>query len=270
MALRSRERRQGRQILHVTKLVARFLFITTDWAEAEAAAIPSSYSFSRIDKNLIRFNNEYKFIHKSEDKLMPRTKEQFEEMRNATREKIQEAAMQLFVQKGFGSTNVQAIADLAGISIGLLYRHYKTKEQLFSELVEFSLAGIRAVTDLFGLDESPKKLIGQFVSEVYNDMITGEQLANLLILMSQSFFSGEANLKQNEIAELNGKMLHSTAELIKRGQELGEFRSGNPHEMAIYFYSAIHGLAEMKITLKDSFIMPSSSILTAFLYKEGE
>ncbi|WP_335633118.1 helix-turn-helix domain-containing protein [Brevibacillus formosus] len=38
--------------------------------------------------------------------------------------------MQLFVQKGFGSTNVQDIADTAGISIGLMYRHYKSKETL--------------------------------------------------------------------------------------------------------------------------------------------
>lgn len=66
---------------------------------------------------------------------MPQTKEQFEEIRNKTREKIQLATMQLFVQKGYISTNVQEIADLADISIGLLYRHYKGKEELFNELV---------------------------------------------------------------------------------------------------------------------------------------
>lgn len=201
---------------------------------------------------------------------MPRTKKQFEEMRNATKEKIQSAAMRLFVQKGFGSTNVQEIADLAGISIGLLYRHYKTKEQLFSELVEFSLTGIQTVTDLFGRDDSPKKLIGHFVNEIYNDMINGEELANLLILMTQSFLSGEANVRQDEIARLNGNMLRATADLIGRGQKLGEFRSGNPHEMAVFFYSAVQGLAVMKITLKDGFTMPSPTMLTAFLYKDGE
>ena len=42
--------------------------------------------------------------------------------------------MQLFVNQGFGSTNVQDIADTAGISIGLLYRHYKNKDQLFNEV----------------------------------------------------------------------------------------------------------------------------------------
>jgi len=51
--------------------------------------------------------------------------------------------MQLFVQKGYDSTNVQDIADTAGISIGLLYRHYKSKETLFDELVDYALADDR-------------------------------------------------------------------------------------------------------------------------------
>ncbi|ROR30581.1 TetR family transcriptional regulator [Mobilisporobacter senegalensis] len=201
---------------------------------------------------------------------MPRTKEQFEEMRRVTRDKIQSAAMKLFVQKGFGSTNVQEIADLAGISIGLLYRQYRTKEELFSDLVEYSLIGIKNITDLFNQNNSPKELINQFVWEVYNDMINGEELANLLILMTQSFLSGAANLKQNEIIEVDVKMLQATAKLIERGQELGELRPGNPYELAEFFYSALQGLAMMKVTLKDSFIMPSPSVITAFLFKEGE
>lgn len=201
---------------------------------------------------------------------MPRTKEQFEEMRKATRDKIQSAAMKLFVQKGFGSTNVQEIADLAGISIGLLYRHYRAKEELFSDLVEYALIGIKNITDLFEQDNSPKKLINQFVYEVYNDMINGEELANLLILMAQSFLSGAANHKQNEIIELDTKMLQATVKLIERGQGLGEFRPGNPYELAEFFYSALQGLAVMKIILKDNFIMPSPSVITTFLFKEGE
>lgn len=201
---------------------------------------------------------------------MPRTKEQFEEMRKATKDKIQSAAMKLFVQKGFGSTNVQEIADLAGISIGLLYRQYRTKEELFSDLVEYSLVGISRIIDLFEQDNSPKELFNQFVYEVYNDMINGEELANLLILMAQSFLSGAANVKQDEIIQLNTKMFHATANLFERGQELDEFRLGNPYELAEYFYSAIQGLALMKISLKENFVMPSPSVISAFLFKEGE
>ena len=90
---------------------------------------------------------------------MPRTKKQFEEMRNATKEKIQTAAMHLFAQKGLAATNVQEIADAAGISIGLLYRHYKTKEALFYELVEFAIEGLKEISDRLQSDESPKEIL---------------------------------------------------------------------------------------------------------------
>jgi AcrR family transcriptional regulator len=210
-----------------------------------------------------------KFSLNNKGDLMPRTKKQFEEMRYETREKIKTTAMHLFVQKGFGSTNVQEIADIAGISIGLLYRHYKLKEDLFNELVEFALTEIEKIIDIFRSDDSPKKLMDQFVSEIYNDMISGEELANLLILMRQAYFSGGINLQQNEAARLNSRLIHTTAELIQKGQALGEFRSGNAYEMSMFFYSAIQGLAEMKVLLKNNFIMPDPSILTGFLYRDG-
>ncbi|MCR8843612.1 TetR/AcrR family transcriptional regulator [Paenibacillus sp. SC116] len=202
---------------------------------------------------------------------MPRTKEQYEQMRNATKEKIQEAAMQLFVQKGFGSTNVQDIADTAGISIGLLYRHYKSKDKLFNELVDFALAGMRHKIEYFQSDVAPQQALEQFVHEIYNDMMTGEQFANLLILMQQSFLAGGgATVNHDEVSRVSDHLFRATAMLIKKGQELGKFRSGDPHEMVLLFYSSIHGLAAMKMMLKNNFMMPSPATLTSFLYKEGE
>ncbi|MFD0586484.1 TetR/AcrR family transcriptional regulator [Paenibacillus sp. GCM10027627] len=202
---------------------------------------------------------------------MPRTKEQFEQMRNATKEKIQTAAIQLFVQKGYGSTNVQEVADLAGISIGLLYRHYKSKEILFNELVDFAISGLEQNTELFESAVSPRAAIEQFVHEVWNDMKTGEQLANLLLLMSQSFLErGEASERQTEMTRISDNLFLATEKLIKKGQTLGEFRSGEPSEMVTYFYSTIHGLATMKMMQKGTFSMPAVNMMTSFLFREGE
>lgn len=65
-------------------------------------------------------------------------------------------------------------------------------------------------------------------------------------------------------------LLQATSNLIKRGQEMGEFGTGESYEMALYFFSAIQGLAEMKVLLRSNFSMPSPTILTAFLYTKGE
>ncbi len=199
---------------------------------------------------------------------MPRTKEQFENMRRATAEKIQSAAMKLFVQRGYAATNVQEIADLAGISIGLLYRHYKTKEDLFEELVAYALSGLESIIELFSTEASPKLLFQSFVHEIYTDITKGDELVNLLILMKQAFSLEETHAKQLVVTQLNIRLMGTTAELIKKGQALGEFYSGDSYEMAIFFFSAIQGLAEAKVALRERFVMPSEAIITAFLFKD--
>jgi hypothetical protein len=137
--------------------------------------------------------------------------------------------------------------------------------------VEYAQAGMSQKIDWFESDASPSAIMDQFVNEVYNDMLTGEELANLLVLMAQSsFVGGGDSVKQSEVATLSDKIFHTTAALIKKGQELGEFRSGDPDEMVVYFFSTLHGLALMKVMVKDKFTMPSPAILTSFLYQKGE
>jgi TetR/AcrR family acrAB operon transcriptional repressor len=202
---------------------------------------------------------------------MPRTKEQFAEMRIATKKRIQSVALQLFAQKGYGTTNVQEIADKAGISIGLLYRHYKTKEELFNEMVEFALTGLIRIIERFESDQSPALLMNEFINEIYHDMVSSDDLANLMILISQSYISRSAtNENQNDVATVNKKLINATNKLIQRGQKIGKFVSGDSYEMALFFFAMIQGVAELKVKLNNDFVMPSPTILTAFLYRKGE
>ncbi len=50
-------------------------------------------------------------------------------------EKLEKAALRLFIQRGFYGTSVRDIAKGAGVSLGNLYNYYRTKEQLFNRLV---------------------------------------------------------------------------------------------------------------------------------------
>ena len=67
--------------------------------------------------------------------MSPRTKEQFEEIRNKSRENIERIALELFALKGYHATSISQIAEKAGISKGLLYNYYKNKEQLLNSVV---------------------------------------------------------------------------------------------------------------------------------------
>jgi AcrR family transcriptional regulator len=64
----------------------------------------------------------------------------------ATRTKIEEAALRLFVEQGVAETGIREIAAAAGVSEGAMYRHYPSKEALVWGL--FSLGLARFARDL--------------------------------------------------------------------------------------------------------------------------
>jgi AcrR family transcriptional regulator len=77
--------------------------------------------------------------------MSPRSSEQFKELRDASRQKILEASLELFGTKGYESTTISAIVKKAGISKGLIYHYFESKQDILKELVEYlmELGGVR-------------------------------------------------------------------------------------------------------------------------------
>lgn len=67
--------------------------------------------------------------------MSPRTTQQFEEIRENKRGIILEAALYLFAEKGYYATSIQEITKKAGISKGLLYNYFESKEALLRQIV---------------------------------------------------------------------------------------------------------------------------------------
>lgn len=65
---------------------------------------------------------------------MPRTQEQYEQIRREKRELIKEKALSLFAEKGFEATSMNDIAKAAGISKGLTYNYFASKEELLQTI----------------------------------------------------------------------------------------------------------------------------------------
>ncbi|MBI5202505.1 MAG: TetR/AcrR family transcriptional regulator [Elusimicrobia bacterium] len=52
------------------------------------------------------------------------------------RQRILDAAAELFGRQGFHGTSTRDIAKSAGVSLGNIYNHFRTKDELFVELLE--------------------------------------------------------------------------------------------------------------------------------------
>jgi AcrR family transcriptional regulator len=67
---------------------------------------------------------------------MPRTEQQLEEIRKEKRKIIIEVALELFATKGFHATSISQIAKQAGISKGLAYNYFESKNELLNAVID--------------------------------------------------------------------------------------------------------------------------------------
>lgn len=200
---------------------------------------------------------------------MPRSEAQYEAMRADTRERIEVAAIRLFARQGFAATNVRDIAREAGISTGLLYRHHRTKEDLFGELVTRAAQGLSGVTARFLADDPPAEIITAFTEELVADVITNGTFVEFMLIMNQSFAMANPPAQVRTLMARHDAMMRAVADLIARGQRLGRFHPGDPAELASCWFGALGGLAMLRFTLGKRFVAPRPTMLTHFLIKEN-
>lgn len=78
---------------------------------------------------------------------MPRTEEQFKELRENKKREIMDAALNLFAEKGFTATSINMIAKKAGISKGLIYNYFESKEELITIILNSGFDEFLSVFD---------------------------------------------------------------------------------------------------------------------------
>ena len=94
--------------------------------------------------------------------MSPRTAEQNEQIRAATRQRILDAGLALFAEHGYERASVRMIAEAADVAQGLLYSHFDGKQGLLYAIFEESMADVResfAMADAAPPDEKLERLI---------------------------------------------------------------------------------------------------------------
>src|ERR1700740_1598445 len=74
------------------------------------------------------------------------------------RKAIVTAAVPLFARRGFAGTTTKELAEAAGISEALLFRHFPSKKHLYSEILQLGCEGDPALERLATLEPSTATL----------------------------------------------------------------------------------------------------------------
>ncbi len=99
--------------------------------------------------------------------MAPRTSEQFEAIREEKKILIMDTALELFANEGFHNTSIQDIAKKAGISKGLLYNYFESKESLIRIIIA---RGLEEIMTYFDPDQDgmlTRQEIKYFIEETF-------------------------------------------------------------------------------------------------------
>ena len=79
--------------------------------------------------------------------MSPRTEKQFEAIREEKRSKILDAALELFGREGYHNGSISKVAKKAGISKGLVYNYFESKEELVREIINQGIEEMMEILD---------------------------------------------------------------------------------------------------------------------------
>ena len=199
---------------------------------------------------------------------MPRNKERNQKIKEERREQILSTALMLFTRKGLAAAKITDIAAAANISQGLMYHYYKSKEEIFTELVRIGFARMNeACRWLVSQPLSPREKIKLAVEELLKLLEQNEDAARYHFLIAQATASEAIPAEaKNIIKEENEFPYEAIAGIMAEGQEEGSIKSYAARELAMIFWSSINGLAIYKAVHDDEFKAPDAAILTSMFF----
>lgn len=179
---------------------------------------------------------------------MPRTPEENDRIRQASKEKIRAVAMELFMKKGYYATSISDIAKQAGISKGLLYNYYKGKEELLSEMVE---ARIREVVEVMAEAvalETPSEQLNYIVNGAIDKIHKNPEVHRFYLHLQTQPVDDEELIKYSkQLIQENARLFEVQCEIFER---LGVKDS---RKRSLYFSSVLQGIMLMISTYPQKF-----------------
>ena len=164
-----------------------------------------------------------------------------EDQKEKRKQEILFAGLNLFVQKGYSGTTIKDIAGAVGMSVGLLFHYFASKEELYLALVTLGMEG-----PMSSVQPTPLETMAFFeaTAERILTFIKSEPfVAKMFVLMQQAFYSDDVPAGVKTLLS-DFDIYKPTAEMIQQGQLNGTIRQGDPLALSIAYWGAISGVAE--------------------------
>jgi len=157
--------------------------------------------------------------------MSPRTARQYDTIRKAKRALIKEVALTCFADLGFHSTTISTIAAKAGISKGLIYNYFRSKDDILAEIVSESIDELYSSFDTDHDGHLSVEEFEVFVRKIFDIIREKSRFWRLLF----------AIMMQNDVYE---RLFVRENDLVKRGGENMRVFSQEMVRMFIEYFTA--------------------------------
>lgn len=152
---------------------------------------------------------------------------------------ITEAAFEVFAEKGYASARVDDVARRAGVSKGLMYLYFKTKEELFKAVIKSVV--IRRVDSLLDAADNTALSSEEFLRGpllAFMKRIPGSPVAVVIrLLIAEGHRYPE--LVDYYWDNVVSKGLGTISRFVERGVQRGEFRQNEVAQMPQLFLAPV-------------------------------
>ncbi|MET3848649.1 TetR/AcrR family transcriptional regulator [Paenibacillus sp. OAE614] len=179
---------------------------------------------------------------------MPRTQEENERIRQQAKAKIREAAIELFMRKGYHATSIDDVSKHAGVSKGLLYNYYKGKEELLSAMVEARIGELIQVMEKAEALETPAEQLKHIVEGAVDNVRRSPEVFRFYLHL-------QTQPEADETVAKYGKLLieESARQFQIQCRMFEKLGASDPVARSLYFSSALQGIMLMISTYPDQF-----------------
>jgi len=149
-----------------------------------------------------------------------------------SRDKILDAAEDLFARRGYAGIGMREVAEIAGLGKSSLFHHFKSKAELYAAVVGRILDHLDAqLTGALAAGGDPLARFDRWLDTLIDVLAANPTYPRLLLrsLFEDDELTGAGEEEQHADATIK-RMLAAVGHLLREGMEAGQFRLASiPH-----------------------------------------
>lgn len=197
---------------------------------------------------------------------MPKTEEQNQKILDKRKEEILEAALEEFSQKGYSGTKISDIIKRAGISQGLLYHYYKSKDELYLAVIEKSIElSLTLFKEVIQYNLKGWDAVATMTDWIFQWLKSGGEGKLRFFFMQQAAMLKPIPEEIKKALIKSNKMNEYMVKLIKEGQEEGKIVEGDPLKLATMYWVLVQGIIMNYVVIENIGLENENSLPEAFM-----